>query len=113
MITVLIAAVAVAVALAGLLAVRYFSEFGKHAGGGEGALTVEQLLAQADAEDEPGGRHRLREPVVIRGDLADDLAVVETRLLSRASAGVPFDNPDIMATHRWTLRHLLVGLQNL
>ncbi|MEV6226829.1 hypothetical protein AB0L88_02910 [Saccharopolyspora shandongensis] len=95
------------------LALRYFAEFGKHAGGSEGALTVEQLLAQADAEDGPGGRHRLREPLVIRGDLADDLAVVETRLLSRAVAGLPFDDPDIMATHRWTLRHLLVGLQKI
>ncbi|MGW1679405.1 hypothetical protein [Saccharopolyspora sp. NPDC002376] len=113
MITVLIAAVTVALVLAALWAVRQFGEFGKHASSGEGALTVQQLLAQADAEDEPGGRHRLREPVVIRGDLADDLAVVETRLLSRAAAGLPFDDPDIMATHRWTLRHLLVGLQNL
>ncbi|MEV5543135.1 hypothetical protein AB0L13_40570 [Saccharopolyspora shandongensis] len=95
------------------LALRYFAEFGKHSSGGDGALTVEELLAQADAEDEPGGRHRLREPLVLRGDLADALAVVETRLLPRAEAGLPFDDPEFMASHRWTLRHLYAGLQKL
>ncbi|MGW1680572.1 hypothetical protein [Saccharopolyspora sp. NPDC002376] len=109
----LIAAAAVALVLTGWWAARYLAEQGKHAGAGEGALTVEQLLAEADAEDEPGGRHRLREPLVMRGDLADDLAVVETRLLPPAEAGLPFDDAEFMASHRWTLRHLLVGLQNL
>ncbi|MDA3645949.1 hypothetical protein LZ318_15805 [Saccharopolyspora indica] len=37
----------------------------QHAGGGEGALTVWQLIAHVEAERkqrERGGRHRLREP---------------------------------------------------
>ncbi|WP_177226863.1 hypothetical protein [Saccharopolyspora shandongensis] len=37
----------------------------QHAGGGEGALTVWQLIAHVEAERqqrEQGGRHRLREP---------------------------------------------------
>ncbi|RKT86284.1 hypothetical protein SAMN05421805_102180 [Saccharopolyspora antimicrobica] len=104
MITVLIAAAV----LAGWLAARQFGEFGKHAGSGAGALTVQQLLDQADAEDDPGGRHRLREPVVIRGDLADDL---ETRLLPRAETGLLFGHPDLMARHPWTLRRVHAELQ--
>lgn len=51
MITVLIAAVVVAVVIAGWWVVRHFGDFGKHAGGGEGALTVQQLLDQAAVDD--------------------------------------------------------------
>lgn len=40
---------------------RHFTEYGKHAGSGEGALTVPHLLAQAAREAETTGRHRLRE----------------------------------------------------
>ncbi|SFM95733.1 hypothetical protein, partial [Rugamonas rubra] len=54
----------VVLALAMWWAVRYFAEWGKHGGSGAGALTVEQLLAQAEAEAAIGGRHRLRAPVV-------------------------------------------------
>lgn len=113
MIVVLIAAVTAALVLAGWWAVRHFAEFGKHAGSGEGALTVAQLLDQTDAEDELGGRHRLREPITMRGDLADDLAMVETRLLPPAETGLPLDDLDVMARHPWTLRHVLAGLQRL
>lgn len=108
MIVVLIAAAVVV--LAGWWAVRQCGEFGKHAGSGAGALTVQQLLDRAHAEDDSGGRHRLREPVVIRGDLADDL---ETRLLLRAETGSLFGTPDLMAWHPWTLRRVHEGLQKL
>ncbi|MER7014581.1 hypothetical protein ABT324_24415 [Saccharopolyspora sp. NPDC000359] len=114
MITALIAGGLAALALVTWWAVRYFAEWGKHAGAGEGALTVGQLLTQAEAEAATGGRHRLREPLVMRGDLADAVAALEeTRLLPRAEAGHPFDDFEYMATHRWTLRHALIGLQKL
>ncbi|WP_246025435.1 hypothetical protein [Saccharopolyspora antimicrobica] len=103
----------VALVLAAWWALRYFAEWGTHGGSGEGALTVEQLLAQAEAEATTGGRHRLREPLVMRGDLADALAVEETRLLPAVEAGLPLDDPEVMATHRWTLRRALAGLQKL
>ncbi|MFI0463264.1 hypothetical protein ACH347_04185 [Saccharopolyspora sp. 5N102] len=48
---------------------------------------------------------------MIRGDLADDLAVVEIRLLPSDEAGLPFDALDCMASRRWTLRRLYAGLQ--
>ncbi|MEU5845234.1 hypothetical protein [Saccharopolyspora shandongensis] len=44
---------------------RAFAVYGQHAGGGEGALTVWQLIAHVEAErqqSEHSGRHRLREP---------------------------------------------------
>ncbi|MER7013297.1 hypothetical protein ABT324_17905 [Saccharopolyspora sp. NPDC000359] len=103
----------VAVVLAVWWAVRWFGEFGKHAGSGAGALTVQQLLDQAAAEDDAGGRHRLREPVVTRGDLALALAVAETRLLPLVETGLPVDDPAAMATHRWTLRRVCAGLREL
>ncbi|MGI8307781.1 hypothetical protein [Saccharopolyspora hattusasensis] len=53
----------------------------QHAGSGEGALTVAYLVARVEAEARGHGRHRLREPVVMRGDLADALALEETRHL--------------------------------
>ncbi|MER5394951.1 hypothetical protein [Saccharopolyspora sp. NPDC002686] len=43
----------------------------QHAGGGEGALTVWQLVAHVEAERrqrESGGRHRLREPAESTSD---------------------------------------------
>ncbi|KAA5829205.1 hypothetical protein F1721_26430 [Saccharopolyspora hirsuta] len=51
MIIVLVSSLAAVVAFAGWLSVRQFAEQGKHAGAGVGALTVQQLLAQIDAED--------------------------------------------------------------
>ncbi|MEV0701670.1 hypothetical protein AB0I53_27670 [Saccharopolyspora sp. NPDC050389] len=105
----ILASVAVLALVAWWLA-RNVAERGKHAGAGEGALLVQHLLDQADAEDEPGGRHRLREPVVMHGDLPDELAVLETRLLPRAEAGLPFDDRDALARHPWTFRHVLDGL---
>nr|WP_143539687.1 hypothetical protein [Saccharopolyspora spinosa] len=111
----LIAAVTAAVVLAGRWAVRHFREFGKHAGSGGGALTVAQLLDQADAEDVSGGRHRLRERRYIRmsGDLSEELALVETRLLPPAETGLPLDDMDVMARYPWTLRHVYNALQRL
>ncbi|MER7012295.1 hypothetical protein ABT324_12805 [Saccharopolyspora sp. NPDC000359] len=44
---------------------RTFAAYGQHAGGGEGALTVWQLIAHVEEEQrrhERQGRHRLREP---------------------------------------------------
>ncbi|WP_190820555.1 hypothetical protein [Saccharopolyspora pogona] len=44
---------------------RAFAAYGQHSGGGEGALTVWQLIAHVEEERqqwERQGRHRLREP---------------------------------------------------
>ncbi|MGI8308502.1 hypothetical protein [Saccharopolyspora hattusasensis] len=61
MIPTLILSAAVFVVVA-WFATRHFSEYGKHSGGGDGALTVRHLLAQAAAEAASRGRHHLREP---------------------------------------------------
>ncbi|MGW1682356.1 hypothetical protein [Saccharopolyspora sp. NPDC002376] len=88
MITSLLMAAATVVALAGWWAVRHFGEFGKHAGAGEGALTVEHLLDQAKA---------------------DELALTETRELPRVeTASTPSRNgftrdPEV-------IRQVLAGL---
>ncbi|MER7009872.1 hypothetical protein ABT324_00390 [Saccharopolyspora sp. NPDC000359] len=93
-------------------AMFYFAP-ARHAGGGEGALTVAYLAARVEAESRSGGRHRLREPVVLRGDLAEALAVEETRLLPLASTGLPTGDEGAFARHPGVLRRVLVGLQNL
>ncbi|MGW5643632.1 hypothetical protein [Saccharopolyspora sp. NPDC003762] len=87
----------------------------QHAGAGAGTLTVWQLVERVDTEIDSGGRHRLREPLVIRGDLADgdELATVETRLLPVVESGLPVDDRDAMARHPGMLRRLLVALQRL
>lgn len=87
MITVGLLLAVAAVAFATWWACRYFLPRSRHAGGGEGALTVAYLVDQVDAETS-GGRHRLREPrtAQLRGDLADALAVEETRVLPRTAA---------------------------
>ncbi|MBB5156372.1 hypothetical protein [Saccharopolyspora phatthalungensis] len=62
----------------------------RHAVGSEGALTVSCLIERVESET-GGGRHRLREPRTVQlcGDLADDLAVEETRILPLIEAGLP------------------------
>ncbi|MDA3647989.1 hypothetical protein LZ318_22685 [Saccharopolyspora indica] len=103
----LISSAVAVVAFAAWLSVRQFSEQGKHAGAGAGSLTVQQLLAQAKAEDARGGRHRLREPVTQR-DPSDDSV---TRLLPRVGTGLPLDDSAAMARHPWTLRRIHDQLQ--
>ncbi|MGI8310743.1 hypothetical protein [Saccharopolyspora hattusasensis] len=100
-----------AVASIALWATFYYAP-ARHAGGGEGALTVAYLLARVEAEARGHGRHRLRE-VTIRGDLAEDLAAVETRLLPLVESGLPVDDREAMARHPGMLRRLLFALQTL
>ncbi|WP_190812666.1 hypothetical protein [Saccharopolyspora pogona] len=83
----------------------------RHAGGGEGALTVSYLVARVEAETS-GGRHRLRK-VTIRGDLDEDLAAVETRHLPLVESGLPVDDREAMARHPGMLRRLLAALEGL
>ncbi|MDA3646648.1 hypothetical protein LZ318_25930 [Saccharopolyspora indica] len=64
---------------------RHFIEYGKHAGSGEGALTVSHLLAQAAREAETAGRHRLREP----GPPGRGLDGAETDQLPRVEMSPP------------------------
>ncbi|MGI8309310.1 hypothetical protein [Saccharopolyspora hattusasensis] len=85
----------------------------QHAGSGEGALTVAYLVARVEAETRGHGRHRLREPVVMRGDLADALALEETRHLPLVESGLPVDDREAMARHPGMLRRLLAALQSL
>lgn len=89
MITMLIAAGLAAVVLAGWWAVRHFGDFGKHAGSGEGALTVAQLLAEAKA---------------------DELAVMETRELPRV-VSAPMAGGFVCDLD--AMRQVLAGLQRL
>ncbi|MGW1678478.1 hypothetical protein [Saccharopolyspora sp. NPDC002376] len=85
----------------------------RHAGSGEGALTVAYLVARVEAETRGHGRHRLREPVVMRGDLADALAVEETRRLPVIESGLPVDDPVAMQRHPGMVRRLLDALRDL
>ncbi|PKW13740.1 hypothetical protein [Saccharopolyspora spinosa] len=66
MITMLPVIVAIAAVAAFFVIAMYWkSDRPQHAGGGEGAFTVWQLIAHVEAERhqrERGGRHRLREP---------------------------------------------------
>lgn len=66
MLTTLPIVIAIAAAAAFFIIAMYWrSDRPQHAGGGEGALTVWQLIAHVEAERqqrEQGGRHRLREP---------------------------------------------------
>ncbi|QIZ36586.1 hypothetical protein [Saccharopolyspora sp. ASAGF58] len=87
----------------------------RHAGSGEGALTVAYLVARVDAETRGNGRHRLREPrtVQMRGDLAEALAVEETRHLPLVESGLPVDDREAMARHPGMLRRLVAALLQL
>ncbi|GAA0532983.1 hypothetical protein GCM10011581_17790 [Saccharopolyspora subtropica] len=83
----------------------------RHAGGGEGAVTVAYLVARVEAETS-GGRHRLREPrtMQLRGDLTDD---EETRILPLVESGIPVDNSEAMSRHPGLLRRILAKLETL
>ncbi|MGI8307796.1 hypothetical protein [Saccharopolyspora hattusasensis] len=87
----------------------------RHAGSGAGALTVAYLVARVEAEARGHGRHQLREPrtVQMRGDLADALALEETRHLPLIESGLPVDDREAMARHPGMLRRLLAALQSL
>ncbi|GAA0516312.1 hypothetical protein GCM10011581_46190 [Saccharopolyspora subtropica] len=113
MITALIAAGLLGVGALALWATFYYVP-ARHAGGGEGALTVAYLVARVEAETS-GGRHRLREPrtVQLRGDLADALAVEETRFLPLVESGLPVDDRHAMAKHPGLLRRVLAKLEDL
>ncbi|MGW1679519.1 hypothetical protein [Saccharopolyspora sp. NPDC002376] len=92
MISAVIAFGAVVFGFAVWCVVQHFTEHGKHAGAGEGALTVRHLLAQAASEVESGGRHRLHEPTPPHCGMAYALATAETRLLPRIEASAPAEH---------------------
>ncbi|MEV5538463.1 hypothetical protein AB0L13_16530 [Saccharopolyspora shandongensis] len=95
------------------LCVMFYYAPARHAGSGDGALTVAYLVARVDAETRGHGRHRLREPVVMRGDLADALAVEETRHLPLIETGLPVDDREAMQRHPGMVRRLLAALRDL
>ncbi|MGW1677706.1 hypothetical protein [Saccharopolyspora sp. NPDC002376] len=92
-----------------LWATFYFAP-ARHAGG-EGALTVAYLVARVEAETRGHGRHRLRDPVVLRGDLADE----ETQRLPVVESESPEDDRELesMQRHPAMLRRLLDALRDL
>lgn len=90
-------------------ATRYFPEYGKHACGGEGAHRVQHLLAQAATEAASRGWHRQCEPVRPRGEMADDFADAETRVLPMIERELPVDHDDF-ARNPVTLQRVLAGL---
>ncbi|PKW19277.1 hypothetical protein [Saccharopolyspora spinosa] len=112
-------AVLIATSLLGVGGLALWATFyyapARHAGSGEGALTVAYLVASVEAETRGGGRHRLREPLVIRGDLADgdELATEETRMLPPIDSGLPVDDPEAMARHPGMVRRLYAALRDL
>ncbi|WP_246868997.1 hypothetical protein [Saccharopolyspora sp. ASAGF58] len=78
-------------------------------------MTVAFLVARVEAETTSDGRHWRREPrtVQIRGDLADALAVEETRHPPLVESGLPVDDREAMARHPGMLRRLLAALLQL
>ncbi|PKW19237.1 hypothetical protein [Saccharopolyspora spinosa] len=87
---------------------HYWAYRPQHAGGGEGALTVRYLTMRVEAETSSGGRHRLREPLRPRGEMADDFADAKTRVLPMIERELPVDHEDF-APHPVTLRRILAG----
>ncbi|MER6989603.1 hypothetical protein ABT337_23280 [Saccharopolyspora hirsuta] len=74
----------VAAILACYLVLTWRPRRAQHAGGGEGALTVWQLVAHVEAERrerERVGRHRLREPVESTSDDAGPPLELQQRVL--------------------------------
>ncbi|WP_263251652.1 hypothetical protein [Saccharopolyspora rosea] len=70
-------------------------------------------LDRLDAEQLARKPHRLGESVSLRGDLADDLALVETRQLPLVQTGLVVHDRDAMARHPGTLRRVLTALEHL
>ncbi|MGW3467296.1 hypothetical protein ACWDKQ_02200 [Saccharopolyspora sp. NPDC000995] len=66
-----------AVALLTAWAIRYYPAQ-RHC---DGAVSVREVVDRVESEASSGGRRRKREPITIRGDLADDLADMQTRIL--------------------------------
>jgi hypothetical protein len=83
----------------------------QHAGGGEGALTVRHLIERVEAETGSGGRHRLREPIMSRRDLADDITDDETQTFVWPSEVWAADQS--YARNPLVLRRILAGLRHL
>jgi hypothetical protein len=83
----------------------------QHAGDGEGALTVRHLIERVEAETS-SGRHRLREPIKSRGDLADDSTDDETQTFVWPSEVWTANQPECARTPL-VLRRILTGLRYL
>ncbi|MCI2421525.1 hypothetical protein MOQ72_29230 [Saccharopolyspora sp. K220] len=99
------------VAFVVLLAGRYYLPRPRHTAGAGGA-SVGRLVARVETETRGGGRHQLRGMVTIRGDLADDLAEVETRILP-LPAEIQTAHPDDPGRRRLTLHRLLAGMRRM
>ncbi|MGW3471134.1 hypothetical protein ACWDKQ_22355 [Saccharopolyspora sp. NPDC000995] len=111
MITMVITAVAFALAALIWCANRYFSR-SQHGGSGEGALTVQFLIERIETETS-SGRHQLRLPRTIRGDLADALAVEQPQGLPVPRTASPAFAADFATPSDDLLQCVLAGLRRL
>ncbi|MDA3626529.1 hypothetical protein [Saccharopolyspora oryzae] len=109
MIAALIATAVLGVGGVALWATFYFAP-ARHAGG-EGALTVAYLVARVEAETRGQGRHRLRDPVVLHDNLADEA----TQRIPVVEPESPEDDRELesMQRHPVMLRRLLDALRDL
>lgn len=100
-----------AIALVAFLAIGFvmFSlrDRSQHGGGGAGALTVEILIERIEAETPKPGRHRLRPPLTMKGDLADDLPTQITPLPPEI---LDLDDHERMV-HPLVLHRVLAGIK--
>ena len=84
----------------------------RHGRSGDGELTVAYLLDQGETDDASGGRHRLREPVTLTGDLADDIADLQTRILPLPPEVLDLDSDD-QARNLLVLHRLAAGVKQI
>ncbi|MBB5153111.1 hypothetical protein [Saccharopolyspora phatthalungensis] len=77
-----------------------------------GAVSVRELVDRVESEASSGGWHQRRGPVTIRGDLADDLADTQTRILTLPPEIRSLDRDD-QARNLLVLQRLLASVKRL
>lgn len=95
-------------------ATRYYpSSRSQHGGAAEGAVSVQDLAERVDAEISSGADCRQQRGLItMRGDLADDLANEQTRILA-LPPDVQAADPDELARNPLVLHRVLAGVRRL
>lgn len=76
-----------------VLLVSRYVRHGQHGGAGQGALSVRHLVERTETEASSSGSHTVGAPITMRGDLADDIADLETRILPLPPEVASADRP--------------------